>query len=233
MKKVFFPLLCLAGTAFAQDSTPVTPQQFVRSEGIKQSYTVQQQQITPVDALNMLMQCMAPATTPYDSDHDGKNDTLRVYGFGVVPAVLYKAKGVMALTPAVQKADLKAMGAAAEALNGVRVRTVKGEGSVDSTATTVRNNELNLSNVAVETVYSATSARSEALLRGGRITGHRLVSLGEQGLCVVSRYELPLDQRGAAAAAGASGLSGGFPEGGGGLPLPGFPLPAPGLTGDF
>ncbi|RJF72092.1 MULTISPECIES: hypothetical protein [Deinococcus] len=223
-------LLLSAGLAQAQDSTPITPQQFVKSEGIKQSYTVQQQQISPVDSLKMLMQCMAPATTPYDANADGQNDTLRVYGFGVVPAALYKAKGVMALSPAVQKADLKAMGAAAEALAGVRVRTVKGEGSVDSTATTFKNNELNLSNVAVETVFSATSSRSEALLRGGRVTGHRLVSLGEQGLCVVSRYELPLDQRAAAGSATRS------PEIPGVTPssqTQGFPLPAPGQTGDF
>ncbi|WP_040381374.1 hypothetical protein [Deinococcus aquatilis] len=224
-------LLC-AGCAAAQTSdAPVTPQQFLKTEQVQAAYTVQGGDLNPADALKLMLQCAPPISTAYDADGDGRNDTLRVYGFSIVSAQVYQARGVTSLAPAIQKAQLRANGAAAEFFGGLRTAVDRGLDSRNTTASVVDGGDLKLSDLAVETVRDSVSTSAQALLRGGRITGHRIVSLGNQGLCVVARYELPLDQRAEAAPSSQSAP--------GVAPRPttstggGFTPPAPGTSGDF
>ncbi|GGM57919.1 hypothetical protein GCM10008956_36920 [Deinococcus arenae] len=232
MKRLLLSTLLIAAGASAQDAAaPVSPQQFLKTEGVQTTYTVQNGDLNPADALNLMLQCAPPISAPYDSDRDGRNDTLRVYGFAIVSAQVYQVRGVTAMAPAIQKAQLRANGAAAEFFGGLRTAVERGLDSRNTTASVVDGGDLKLSDLAVETVRDTVSTNAQALLRGGRITGHRIVSLGNQGLCVVARYELPLDQRAAASAgseppAGQPGLA--RPVGSGG-----FTPPPPGTTGDF
>lgn len=226
---------CAAGSALAQapaPDAPVTPQQFLKTEGMKSAYTVNQGDLNPADALSLMLQCAPPISAPYDADGDGRNDTLRVYGFAIVPAQIYQARGVTAMAPAIQKAQLRANGSAAEFFGGLRTAIERGLETRNTTASVVDGQDLRLSDLAVETVRDSVSTQAQAVLRGGRITGHRIVSLGNQGLCVVARYELPLDQRAAAQQAAP-----GTPRPVGGQPQPassgGFAPPPPGMTGDF
>lgn len=222
----------LSGATLAQDTgAPTTPAQFLKAEGVKAAYTVQDGDLNPADALTLMLQCAPPISAPYDSDGDGRNDTLRVFGFAIVPAPVYKARGVTAMAPAIQKAQLRANGAAAEFFGGLQTAVQRGLDSRNTTASVVDGTDLKLSDLAVETVQDSVRTNAQATLRGGRITGHRIVSLGNQGLCVVARYELPLDQRipgpARTAAPGTRLPESSAPSSGG------FPLPTPGTTGDF
>ncbi|WP_221091523.1 hypothetical protein [Deinococcus aquaedulcis] len=232
MKRLLTTTLLFAGLAAAQGAeAPVTPQQFLKTEGVQATYTVQNGDLNPADALQLMLQCAPPVSAPYDSDLDGRNDTLRVYGFAIVSAQVYQARGVTALAPAIQKAQLRANGAAAEFFGGLRTAVERALDTRNTTASVVDGGDLKLSDLAVETVRDSVSTSAQALLRGGRVTGHRIVSLGNQGLCVVARYELPLDQR-----AGAPGVPQPTAPGPSPAPVPrsgGFPPPPPGTTGDF
>ncbi|MFC4427301.1 hypothetical protein [Deinococcus navajonensis] len=232
MKHPLPTILLLAGLAAAQGTeAPVTPQQFLKTEGVQATYTVQNGDLNPADALGLMLQCAPPLSAPYDADHDGRNDTLRVYGFAIVSAQVYQARGVTSLAPAIQKAQLRANGAAAEFFGGLRTAVERGLDTRNTTASVVDGGDLKLSDLAVETVRDSVSTSAQALLRGGRITGHRIVSLGNQGLCVVARYELPLDQRAAATPAAQPTVPGVTPAT---APTSGgFTPPPPGTTGDF
>lgn len=232
MRNLFLTALLLATPALAQTAdAPVTPQQFVKTEGVQAAYTVQGGELNPADALQLMLQCAPPVSAPYDADHDGRNDTLRVYGFAIVSAQVYQARGVTSLAPAIQKAQLRANGAAAEFFGGLRTAVDRGLDTRNTTASVVDGGDLKLSDLSVETVRDSVTTNAQALLRNGRITGHRIVSLGNQGLCVVARYELPLDQR-SAGQTPAQPSSAGFPT----PAAPssgGFTPPPPGTTGDF
>lgn len=230
-----FVLPLLLGSVLAQGeaSPPVTPQQFLSQEHVKTAYTATNNDLQPADALQLMLQCTPPVSTPYDSDNDGRNDTLKVYGFALVSAQVYQVRGATALAPAIQKAQLRANGAAAEFFGGLRTVVNRGLDSRSTTASVVDGTDLKLSDLSVETVRDSVDTSAQALLRNGRVTGYRLVSLGSQGLCVVARYELPLDQRAGSDLPTGAPAQGGLPARQGAPAAPGFPLPAPGKTGDF
>ncbi len=222
-------LLC---SALAQtDSAPVTPTQFLSQEHVKTAYTATNNDLQPADALQLMLQCTPPVSTPFDSDNDGRNDTLKVYGFAIVSAQVYQARGATSLAPAIQKAQLRANGAAAEFFGGLRTVVERGLDSRNTTASVVDGADLKLSDLSVETVRDSVNTSAQALLRNGRVTGYRLVSLGSQGLCVVARYELPLDQREGTTSPAAAPTA--LPSSAAPVGTSGFPLPAPGKTGDF
>lgn len=231
MRPLLSLLLLCGAVATAQDTAPVNPQQFVKSEGVQVAYSVTNNTLAPVDALNLMLQCAQPMSAAYDSDNDGRNDTLRVYGFSIVAAQVYQARGVTSLAPALQKAQLRANGAAAEFFGGLQTAVRRSMETKNVTGSVIGKDGLNLSDLSVETVTDAVSTTAQALLRGGRVTGHRIVSLGEQGICVVARYELPLDQRAPQTAPAQRPT--GTPTGPVSPAQPGFPLPPPGSTGDF
>lgn len=134
MQKFLMTAALCAGAALAQAAdTPVTPQQFVTTEGVQAAYTVRGDQLSPVDALALMRQCTLSGASPVDTNRDGRNDTLRVYGFGIVPAQVYQARGVTALAPAMQKAELRANGAAAEFFGGLRTAVARGLDTQDLT----------------------------------------------------------------------------------------------------
>ena len=233
MRPLFLMALLCGGAAAQTSDAPVTPQQFLKTEQVQAAYTVQAGDLNPADALKLMLQCAPPISTAYDADQDGRNDTLRVYGFSIVSAQVYQARGVTSLAPAIQKAQLRANGAAAEFFGGLRTAVARSLETRNTTASVVDGNDLKLSDLAVETVRDSVSTSAQALLLGGRVTGHRIVSLGNQGLCVVARYELPLDQRAGGTPRGQNQNAPGTP------PRPttsaggGFAPPPPGTTGDF
>ena len=66
MRKTLLFAALSAGTALAQDNTPVTPQQFLNTEGIKQTYAVENGQLSPENALQLMLQCTPPITAPQE-----------------------------------------------------------------------------------------------------------------------------------------------------------------------
>lgn len=225
----------LLGWASAQTAPPVTPQQFVKSEGITKAYTATNSSLQPADALQLALQCNVSINTTYDSNHGGKADTLRTYGFANVPADIYRLRGPSSLGTALQKAQLRAQGNAAEFFAGVRTAVNKSTSQASTQASGISNGQLQLGDLEVETMRASVNTNAEAVLRYGHATGTRLVSFGEQGgMCVVVRYELPLDQRprqdgSAQADVTPSARSASRND----QSAVGIPLPEPGVTGDF
>lgn len=231
---VFLLSAALLGAAQAQSNQPVSPAQFVKTEGVSRAYTASGGGLQGADPLQLALQCNVSMNTVYDSNRDGRNDTLRTYGFAVVPADVYRLRGPSALSTALQKAQLRAQGNAAEFFAGVRTAVSKSLSKGTPQASGISNAQLQIGDVEIETLRESVNTSAEAVLRYGHATGTRLVSFGEQGgVCVVVRYELPLDQRPRdASAPGGSGSSSAgnpaAPSSSGGIPLP-----PPGSIGDF
>ena len=226
--------LSILGWASAQTAPPVTPQQFVNSEGITKAYTATNNSLQPADALQLALQCNVSINTTYDSNHDGKADTLRTYGFANVPADIYRLRGPSSLGTALQKAQLRAQGNAAEFFAGVRTAVNKSTSQASSQASGISNGQLQLGDLEVETMRASVNTNAEAVLRYGHATGTRLVSFGEQGgMCVVVRYELPLDQRPRQDGSAQADATPTARSGNAAQPAAGIALPEPGVTGDF
>ena len=96
----------------------------------------------------------------------------------------------MALT----KAELDAKTYAVEAVTAVAVsaKTLSTEESEETeTSSDVL---LSFSEKSIETLTQSSSSEVEGILMGGQVTGTEIISLGEEGVCVVVRFEIPLEQ---------------------------------------
>ena len=194
--------------ALAQTEQPVSPADYVKQESPANAngLTYRGGQLAPPpNLLELLQQCNGPTALLYDSNHSGKVDALKVYGVSRIDPQLWALRGPISLGPALDKAEIRAKAYAVEFLNGVSAFQEKlltssdtttsvavaagtaGPGGTTSTSTAL------LSEVR-ESLVSISGTRSEGFIRFGRVTGTRLVSLGSYGMCVVVRYELPLDQ---------------------------------------
>lgn len=150
-----------------------------------------------VQLLELLFQCTQPFGQAID-------DQLFVHGFSIVDARDYRLNGPMALQDAFLEAELNAQGAAAAFLEGVSIYArnareresgTRAGGTVDGDAA-VGELTSTFSSTAFRNISQDSFAETRAFLRGGRAVGVRVVSLGDQGFCVVMRYGIPLDQEG-------------------------------------
>ncbi len=183
--------------------------------------------------LELLFQCMQPFG-------QAVGDLLYVHGYSIVDARDYRLNGPMALQDAFVEAELNAQAAAASMLEGVSIYarnarerssrttaggTVTGDAAVGELTST-------FSSTAFRNVSQDSFTETRAFLRGGRAIGVRIVSLGDQGFCVVMRYGIPLDQEAfdpaRLAVPAQTPPVQGPPSGG-----DGFPFPPPGSIGNF
>lgn len=191
---------------------------------------------------DLLALCNAPTAVLFDSNRSGRVDSLRVYGVSRISAGIWQLRGPSAVGSASTKAELAAEEYAVKYLQGAAISGLTQESSSDSSvesgAASKSGDATSLSSTALTEVWSTLvqiRQRSvQGFLRYGRTTGTRTVSLGDGNMCVIVRYELPLDQR-AGAQPGAASYS--QSQGAVAAPsqpqVPGYaPLP-PGSRGDF
>lgn len=235
----------LSAIALAQTAEPISPSQYAAQEApaTPGGVSYASGQLTPPpNLMDLLAQCNAPAAVIYDSNKSGKPDTLKVYGVSRIEPQLWSLRGPSALGPASEKAELRAKAYAAEFLNGVSVfqqRLLQSSDSTTSTAATSSSSPAGGGAAAVallseirETLSSVTGTNVQGFLRFGRLTGTRLVSLGTYGMCVVVRYELPLDQTRSSAPTGTPAAPS-APTNPSAPATPGFPPLPTGSAGDF
>lgn len=239
----FLLIPLLGGLAFAQSSTqPITPQDYVQQENQANgtALTYEGSQLITPNLLELFQLCNAPEAVIYDKNRTGKVDTLKVYGVNRIDPQIWKLRGPTALGSAAQKAELRAKGYAVEFLKGVQVITQSTNKSTDRIQTGASSASNGQDSAMVSTALSEVSetletfdvSRAEGFLRFGKVTGTRTVSLGDLGMCVVVRYELPLDQ--SRGPDGTPVRSNTNPPGSGPTNNnPGYPSLPPGSTGDF
>ena len=191
----------LVSTAQAQP-TVVTPEQAVAAEQVKVAYSPEANSTPdqPVDLLQLVYECARSVGAVVQ---EGRSEMFRVYGFSFVPGDLYQLQGLRSLTAAVPKAELKAKGKALEFLQGAAVAVTE---SLESTETVARGGASTTNRSGTEAVQSVSSStvdvfrtmnssQAAGMLRGGRVSGTKFVSLGSQtGFCVIVRYDIPLNQ---------------------------------------
>jgi hypothetical protein len=245
MKRFLTVLLSCSAIATAQSATtPVPASQYVQQEqqANPAAITIQDGRIAEAPNLaDMLALCNAPTAMLFDSNRSGRVDSLRVYGVSRISASIWRLRGPAAIGAASTKAELAAEEYAVKYLQGAAiaattVNTESEQASESASEATAGETSARTSNALVEINSSLLQVKQRnvaGVIRYGRVTGTRTVSIGDGNMCIVVRYELPLNQ---AAGSGNAPL----PVGAGALPvstpagtLPGYaPLP-PGRTGDF
>lgn len=226
------------GASWAQEAfAPVAPQDFAQAVSQEApSFVVADPDVgiePSVQLIELLFQC----TQPFGQ---AIGDLLFVHGFSIVDARDYRLNGPIALQDAFVEAELNAQSAAAAMLEGVstyarnerqRSSTGTSSGSVDGDAA-VGELTSTFSSTAFRNISQTASGETSAFLRGGRATGVRIVSLGDQGFCVVMRYGVPLDQAGFDPATAGDPAQPPPPQG---SPrgADGFPFLPPGSIGSF
>lgn len=172
----------------------VSPEEYAEQEESQgTTFEVREEGIAPINMLELLYQCTQPAP-------QAARDFLVVRGFNIVDARDYRLRCTRALSIALS--ELAARAGAAEALTAVSIAATSSDTLTDTTAAAdaeVIGSEgdvvlQSLSATSISTLTETTSTSVEAVLRVGRNTGIGIISLGEAGMCVVVRYEVPLDQ---------------------------------------
>lgn len=247
MKRRWLTLLaaCTALASAQSATTPIPVTQYATQEQQSNSaaLTIQNGQVAPApDLHDLLSLCNAPTAVLFDSDRSGRVDALRVYGVSRISASVWRLRGPNAVGSAAAKAELAAEEYAVKYLQGAAISGLTQDTSSEST--TEIGAESSSGGATVSSASALAEVRStlvqirqrsvQGFLRNGRTTGTRTVSLGDGNMCVVIRYELPLDQRAGAVPGGSAlplpnGVStSSTPQG-----APGYvPLP-PGSRGDF
>ncbi len=181
--------------AVAQAPEPQSPESFVQEEGAPTFRLAGDGQLSPADLLELTYQCLGTA-----AQTNGPN--LVVYGFDQIDGRLYRLQGPRALEASLRRAELDAKSQAVEYFNAVVVesRDAVGDLTVDTaqdSVTTTENGDRFSSQLSSQTTSVLASYQGsfvEGSLRGGRMTGTKLISLGDEGMCVGIRYEVPFDQ---------------------------------------
>jgi hypothetical protein len=198
-------ILVLASLACATAQREIeTPQQAVHGEGeLLYLYdNARDQAFLAGSLLDMIFECHRAAGSILQIDGV---DHFRIFGFDFVSDEAYALQGPRAFSPATQRAQTRAMGSATEFLFGVAATTTRllSDGSSEALATSSvgapnaadRERISSLSVSTQTTMQQIYETRSSGFLRGGRPSGAKFVSLGENhGYCVIVRYDIPLDQ---------------------------------------
>jgi hypothetical protein len=197
IRKIRWFSLSFALFALSLAQEPISPEEYLQQKEEMEGSTFQVvgQQIEPAQMLELIYKCTQPAA-------QAAGDHLAIRGFSLVDARDYQLRGPKALGTALAKAELDAKANAAEALSAVAITasdlstTTETTASSDSQATNGEAESV-LSSFSVESIEVLKQVRSsevDTVLIGGRVTGTGIISLGEEGMCVVVRYEVPLDQ---------------------------------------
>lgn len=201
----------------------------------------QTKQPRPTDLLQLIYECSRATGAIID---EGRGEFFRIYGFQFIDGELYQLQGLRALTSAVPRAELKAKGGALEMLKGLQIvmeqmmLTQESTSSSASSSGSPNGNDrqrINSVSASTQEVFkNLTQARAEGYLKGGRVSGTKFVSLGNNnGYCVIVRYDIPLSnqnqvpQGGSTSGSGTSGGNSSSSNPGQRDPIP------PGSVGDF
>jgi hypothetical protein len=197
IRRTSWLLLIFLWLTFALAQEPMSPEEYLQQQEEQQGATFQviDDKIEPAQMLELIYKCTQPAA-------QAAGDHLAVRGFSIVDARDYKLRGPKALGTALARAELEAKANAAEALSAVAIAASDNSTLTETTTSsdTVAGSgdeETILSSFSVQSIEVLQQVRSsgvEAFLVGGRVTGTGIISLGEEGMCVVIRYEVPLDQ---------------------------------------
>lgn len=206
-------LVTLTGGLFAFVATAqetITPEQYAQEEAgeISLSASAADGELAVANPLDLILQCQQPSTELVDLDNDGNAETLRMLGYDIVSKEIWALRGPSALGPSMEKAKMRSQAGALEYLQKLAV-TFQNELVNSDTQTDARaaagevNGEMQLTAaVSVEvssSLINSINTSGEGYLRNGRFTGARVVSHGDGNVCMVVRYDIPLDQSDAAA----------------------------------
>lgn len=195
-------LLLVASAGFAQREVE-DPAHVANTEGGLVFAPDANNNIAPVDSLlDMIWECNRSASSILMVNGQ---EHFRVYGFRFVDSEEYALTGTRAFSSATRSAETRAMGAATEYLFGVAAWTGRFDEQASSTSTSAsstgepnsaeRERISSMSTSSRDVFRNVVATQSTGFLKGGRVTGTRFTSLGENyGYCVVVRYDIPLDQ---------------------------------------
>lgn len=219
--------------ALAQEQA-ITPQQAVQQEQAVGTFVQQGNAVAPSDFLQLIWQCTRAVGDVVELNGA---PYFRIYEFDLINPTVYRLQGIQAVSNAIRRAEAKARGSAVKMMVGVATtfREIAADASKQTTAgaaTTTGKEEAIAASVSTETVNlfaSITENSASGFLKGGRVSGTRLISLGDAGMCVMVRFDVPLRQQ--AQGAPIPGASGG--AGSGSNNPGGAPAVPPGQQGDF
>jgi hypothetical protein len=237
-KKILPPLLAasaLLGAYTLGQQEIVSPQQAVRMEQTTGTFIQQGNGVAPTDFLQMIYQCTRAVG---DILEINGFPYFRVYEFDLINPTVYRLQGIQAISNAIRRAEAKARGSAVKMMVGVAttVREIVADvnkQAASASATSTGKEEAIVSAVTTENLNvfaSVTENSASGFLKGGRVTGTRIISLGDAGICVMVRFDVPLKQTEGANPSSPSG--GGSGSGSGQNPGGAPPIP-PGKAGDF
>lgn len=219
-----------ASLVFAQDE--LTAQQFA-AQHPEPTFALQGEELNPVSLLELTFQCLGSGVQVV-------GDNLVTTGFDILDARAYELRGAQALATSLRRAEINAQTHAVEFLEAVAVRSSTAIRDHDSTtAVDAKANDEVLRYFSMNTVESLATVSTvevQGMLRGGRKVGTKLISLGDEGMCVGVRYEVPVDQsgfdpveRGRAEEQTGTAPAPAAPDG----TRDGFQAPPPGTIGDW
>jgi hypothetical protein len=229
----------ILGTAAGQGAfVPISPQDFAAAVSQEAPAFVVAESGVGIEPPEQLMQLLFQCMQPFGQ---AVGDLLYIHGYSVVDARDYRLNGPMALQEAFIEAELNAQAAAAAMLQGVSTyaRNARERSTRNSSSGNVSGDvavgELTstFSSSAFRTVSQEANSETSAYLRGGRAIGVRIISLGEEGFCVVMRYGIPLDQSGFDPSRTSSPGASTEPAGNSSDGAVGFPFPPRGVIGSF
>jgi len=218
----------------------VSPQEAASEEGreVRAVYATQGNSITPAQFLDYIYQCTRPVHAYILL---GNKLHLRVYEFDTISETIYRLQGASAVSNAIRRAEVKARGSAVKAIMGTQVYLQETVGDININVTRAQEAQTSggeraaiaqISSDQVNFFMSVTESSAQGFIRGAVVSGTKIISLGNGGICVMIRMDVPLDQ-GSGGSGGNTGTQGG--SGGSGAPFnPGGapPLP-PGSKGDW
>ena len=231
----------MASLAFAQ-LTPIDPKTAASEEGreVRVAYTLQGNTLSPANLLDLIYQCTRPLGAYINI---GGKLYLRVYEFDTISLTIYRMSGIKSVSNAIRRAEVKARGSAVKILNGTAVYVSETAGDLEineavaQEAQTSGGERVGIAKVSNEQKSffgSITESTAQGFLRGATVTGTKIISLGDAGICVMVRLDVPLNQNqgGGSVPGQGGGGSGGSGESapfnpGGAPPLP------PGSVGDW
>ena len=226
-------VITLLPAVIAQEQA-ITPQQAVQLEQAVGTVVQQGNSVAPSDFLQLIWQCTRAVG---DVVEINGVPYFRVYEFDLINPTVYRLQGIQAVSNAIRRAEAKARGSAVKMMVGVattfrEIVADTNKQSTAGTATTTGKEEAIAASVSTETVNllaSITENSASGFLKGGRVSGTRLVSLGDAGMCVMVRFDVPLRKQGQGTST--PGTHGGAGSGSGN---PGnAPAIPPGQKGDF
>lgn len=196
---VFLTSLLLTALVLAQ-LNPQKPEDVAQAESqeARTFYQISEKGLAPAQFLDYIHQCARPLATYIQM---GNKLYLRVYEFDSISPTIYRLSGINAITNAIRRAEVKARGSAVKTLEGTRVYVSERAGDLSinvigaeevSTSGGERAGTAKASSTQISFFKSITESVASGLIKGATVSGTKIISLGDAGLCVMVRLDVPL-----------------------------------------